>query len=188
VTDAEIVQRIRTGDPEGFPEMVRRYSGELYSLACSLVGNAADAEDVLQLAFVGALRGIERFQGRSSLRTWLYSIVANQASKVRRSKKVRRALSLDQPVGGEHGDGRVGIPDGVPHTRSPAPAVDGRLDVAVMLETLSPEHRDVIVLRELQQLSYDEIAETLGIPRGTVESRLFRARRALKERFSPETV
>ncbi|HEX8914999.1 MAG TPA: sigma-70 family RNA polymerase sigma factor [Humisphaera sp.] len=186
MTDSDLVQAIRAGDPAGFPELVRRYSGELYALACSLVGNAADAEDVLQQAFVGALRGIGRFQGRSQLRTWLYSIVANQASKARRSRRVRQALSIDAggtSAGGEGGSSGGG---GMPTVRSPAPAVDGRLDVDVMLDALSPEHREVIVLRELQNMTYDEIAAVLKVPRGTVESRLFRARRALKERFAEQ--
>jgi len=178
------VQRIRSNDPEGFRELLRLYADDLYGLAYSLLGNSADAEDVVQQACLGALNGIGKFEGRSSLRTWLSTIVANQALKIRRSKRVRQATSLDA---GDPGSGNGnGTQDGAPQVRSSTAAVDGRLDLTMMLDTLSAEHRAVIVLRELQQFTYEEIAETLGVPRGTVESRLFRARRALRERFANE--
>lgn len=187
LTEPDLVQHIRAGEPDAFRELVRRHSAELYRLAFSLVGNAADADDVVQQSFVGVLRGIDRFQGRSSLRTWLYTIVMNQASKTRRSRRVRQAVPLD--AGGliaAADDAARGGSGGLPAARPPNPAVDGRLDVAVMLDALSPEHREVIVMRELQNLTYEEMAAALGVPRGTVESRLFRARRTLRERFADQ--
>ena len=186
VTDSELVERIRSGEEAAFHEVVGRYSGEMYGLAFSLVGNAADAEDVVQQALLGAFQRIHSFENRSSLKTWLVSIVVNQSSKARRSQRVRRAVSLDGDgdaasgeaarAGGDGDGGALGV-------RPPAAAVDSRADVATMLGTLSPEYRDVIVLRELQRMSYDEIAQSLQIPRGTVESRLFRARRELRKKF-----
>ncbi|MDB5295778.1 MAG: sigma-70 family polymerase sigma factor, partial [Phycisphaerales bacterium] len=120
------------------------------------------------------------------LRTWLYTIVTNQASKARRSRRVRQAVPLDAGGFVAAADGRRGGSNGMPTARPPEPAVDGRLDVDVMLAALSPEHREVLVLRELQGLTYDEIAEALGVPRGTVESRLFRARRAMRDKFADQ--
>ncbi len=186
VTDSDLVERIRRGDEAAFQEMVGRYSGELFGLAFSLLGNAADAEDVVQQSFLGAFQRINSFENRSSLKTWLVSIVVNQSSKARRSKRVRRAVSLDG--GGDATSGEAaranGDDAGALGVRPPSAAVDSRADVATMLETLSPEFRDVIVLRELQRMTYDEIAESLRIPRGTVESRLFRARRDLRKKFA----
>jgi RNA polymerase sigma-70 factor, ECF subfamily len=181
VTDSDLVERIRRGDEGAFHEMVGRYSGEMFGLAFSLLGNAADAEDVVQQALLGAFQRINSFENRSSLKTWLISIVVNQASKARRSNRVRRAVSLDG--GGDAASGEAartnGDHDGALGVRPPSAAVDSRADVTTMLEALS-----VIVLRELQRMSYDEIAQSLQIPRGTVESRLFRARRDLRKKFA----
>ena len=187
VTDSDLVERIRRGDEAAFQEMVGRHSGELFGLAFSLLGNAADAEDVVQQAFLGAFQRINSFENRSSLKTWLVSIVVNQSSKARRSKRVRRAVSLDgggDATSGEAAHARANGDDAALGVRPPSAAVDSRADVTTMLETLSPEYRDVIVLRELQRMTYDEIAESLQIPRGTVESRLFRARRDLRKKFA----
>jgi len=184
-TDCDLVERIRRGDEAAFDEMVGRYSGEMFGLAFSLLGNAADAEDVVQQALLGAFQRINSFENRSSLKTWLVSIVVNQSSKARRSKRVRRAVSLDS--GGDAASGEPasvhGGHDPALGVRPPSAAVDSRADVTTMLQTLPPEYRDVIVLRELQRMSYDEIAQSLRIPRGTVESRLFRARRDLRKKF-----
>ena len=152
-------------DEAAFHELVDRYANEMYRLAVSLVGNATDAEDVVQEAFSGAFQAMPNFEGRSSVRTWLSRILVKQAAKWCRRRKVRRTVALDAAAPG------------------PNPEQGLRIDVLGSLETLSPEHREVIALREFQGMSYEEIAEVLGVPRGTVESRLFRARQELKERL-----
>jgi len=174
--DAELLQRLRRGDAAAFKEMVDQFSDELFGLAYSLTGNAADAEDVLQQTFLGAFRRIGSFEGRSSIKTWLVRIVANQASKARRSRRIRRAVPIDE---------RLATLDGAPapHVSSSEARIDSRLDLTAMLEQLSPEHREVLVLREVQGMSYEEISKALKLPRGTVESRLFRARQDLRRRF-----
>ena len=182
VSDSEPLTKPRIGAPADLQDLVRKHSRELYGLAYSLTGNAADAEDVVQQALVGALRGISSYEGRSSLKTWLYTIVINQASKTRRSLRLRRASPLEAgeiPDSAARGSGK-----GAVHNGNSTAAVDHQLDVTTMLEALSHEHREVMVLREMHQMSYEEIAEALAIPRGTVESRLFRARRFLREKFS----
>ena len=143
-----------------------RHSDRLYRLAVTLVGNAADAEDVLQETLVGAYRGMGRFEGRSSVKTWLTKILWVQSAKMRRQKRRRSSESLvsaaDLSVeGGERG-------------------VENQIDLAAALKQLSREHRDVLVLREYEQMSYEEIAAVLEVPRGTVESRLHRARGELR--------
>ena len=175
-SDVELVRRIRGGDESAFRLLVDRHAASLYGLACHALGSAADAEDVLQETFLGAFQRLSAFEGRSSVKTWLVRILLNHASKLRRSKRVRKAASLQE--NSEDVSQSAG-----PTFRSPAAAVESRIDVSAMLDTLSSEHREIVVLRELQQLSYDEIAEVLRIPRGTVESRLFRARQELKKRF-----
>jgi len=173
--EADLVRRARTGEEAAWHEIVDRYGAHLYRLAFSMVGNAPEAEDVLQETFAGALRNLSSFEGRSSLKTWLSRILVRQAARSHRSRSRHKAAPLDSPAG---------VSPGSVMDRPAAPAQnrsDARMDVLAALEALSPEHREVIILRELQGMTYEEIAEVLGVPRGTVESRLFRARQILKE-------
>jgi len=176
-TDQDLVERARRGDQTAAHEIVDRYATELYRLAVSMVGNAADAEDVLQETFAGAFRSLPSFEGRSSLKTWLTRILVRQAARCHRSRGARKALSLDELSEAS----RAALAGGKPNPSTDD--LDIRMDVLSALDTLSPEHREVVVLRELQEMSYQEIADVLGLPQGTVESRLFRARRQLAERL-----
>lgn len=173
--DTLLLRQLQSGDPASLDALYRTYGDRLFALAYSLLGRRpehyADAEDILQEALLGALKSAPRFEGRSSLSTWLSRIVANQVLAFRRYRKVRRADAFDEATTRPESD----------------PDNSARLDVEKMLAALSEEHRDVIVLRELQGLSYEEISQVLGIPKGTVESRLFRARQALRDKF-PEFV
>ncbi len=179
--DLELVHSAARGDGRAFHELVDRHAPRLYRMAVSLCGNAADAEDVLQEAFTGAYRGLGRFEARSSVKTWLSRILVTQAALWRRRGRGRRDVmpltSLTRP--GEEG-GELPIPAPGP---GPAAEVDYRIDLRAALQTLSPEHREVVTLREIDGLSYEEIARVLGVPRGTVESRLHRARAELRERL-----
>ena len=173
--DLDLLNRARQGDAGAFHALVDRHAKTLFGLAYSLLGNTADAEDVLQETLLGAYKHIGQFQGRASVKTWLTKILVRQVSKVYRSRRVRRAESL--------ADAEEQNLD-PPSPRGGSVNVDRRVDVQAMLQTLSEEHREIVALRELQGLSYDEIAEVLAIPQGTVESRLHRARQQLKARFA----
>jgi RNA polymerase sigma-70 factor, ECF subfamily len=176
------VRSAAKGDGRAFHELVDRHAPRLYRMAVSLCGNAADAEDVLQEAFTGAYRGLGRFEARSSVKTWLSRILVTQAALWRRRGRGRReVLSLTSLAGPQEEEGtEVPVPaagDG------PAAEAGYRLDLRAALQTLSPDHREVVTLREIDGLSYEEIARVLGVPRGTVESRLHRARAELRERL-----
>ena len=175
-TDSELLTRARRGDADAYQDILDRYADGLYRLAYALLGNAADAEDALQETLLGAFRGIERFEGRASLKTWLSRILVKQAARRRRSRKRSAAL----PLHGLAGEG-ASPADGSPSGREGTVAL--RMDVLAALDALGPHHREVVALREFQGMSYDEIAGALGVPRGTVESRLFRARQVLRERL-----
>ena len=176
-TDWELLKRAQEGDSSAFHHLVDRYAQTLFGLAFSLLRDAADAEDVVQETFLGAWKGMRSFEGRSSVKTWLIRIAVRQAVKRTRYRQRRRAVSLeDQPEALERGFPVVG-------TAPSAKAVDMRLDILDALEALSPEHRVAVVLRELEGMTYEEIAQALDIPQGTVESRLFRARQELRERL-----
>jgi RNA polymerase sigma-70 factor (ECF subfamily) len=170
--DSSLLAQLRAGDPRSLDGLLRLHGDRLHALAYSLLGHRPelrrDAEDIVQETLLGALKSAPRFEGRSSLHTWLCRILYNQVALLHRSRKVRRTDALPEAL------------------ESHDPDPDARLDVQRMLAALSEEHRTIIVLRELEGLSYDEIAEQLSIPRGTVESRLFRARQALKDKFAPK--
>lgn len=167
--DSELIQYAQGGDTHAFELLVDRYAPPLFALAYSLLGNAADAEDVLQETLIGAYRGIAKFEGRASVKTWLTKILVRQVARLHRSRKNRRPASLEELD--------------IAHSGAEAKA-DEKMDIQQMLGALSEEHREVMVLREIEGLSYEEMADVLDVPRGTVESRLHRARQALKERFS----
>ena len=165
-TDRELVSRARHGDPSAFHQLVDRYGGPLFALAVRLVGNAADAQDVMQEVLAGAFRGIGSFRHECSVKTWLTQILVRQAARHRREQN-RYKLHVQNQSQADRTPGQD--------------RADIRMDLAEALTSLSPEHREVIVLRELEGLSYEEIAAVLKVPRGTVESRLFRARRELQD-------
>jgi len=172
-SDAQLVRRARRGDDSAFHELVDRHAGRLFGLAVSLLGNSADAEDVLQETLAGAVRGLGGFRGHASVKTWLTRILVNKVARLRRSQRLRRAAPLEEAIEAPQGDPPTGA--------TATGRADIRMDVAAVLTRLSEQHRAVILLREMQQMSYEEMADALGVPRGTVESRLFRARQRLKE-------
>jgi RNA polymerase sigma-70 factor (ECF subfamily) len=174
-TDLELLKSAQHGSDSAFGELMERHSARLFRLAFSLMGNASDVDDVLQETFLGALKGVRSFREKSSVKTWFTRILINQIARHRRYWRVRNAgrpMSADAEaiLNGEFLPAR-------------ADGTEIQMDVAQMLQTLSPEHRIIVTLREMDGLSYEEIAETLEIPVGTVESRLFRARQELRQRL-----
>ena len=165
-TDLELVQRARHGDLDAFHDLVDRHAGYLCGLAASLVGNAADAEDAVQETLAGAFRGLRGFREQAAVKTWLTGILVRQAAMHFRRGRFRGWRRLDA------------APE--PTVAPAAHKADVGMDVRAAILALRPEHREVIVLREMQGFSYEEIAQALGVPPGTVESRLFRARKELQ--------
>jgi RNA polymerase sigma-70 factor (ECF subfamily) len=178
ISDLELVRTAAGGDGAAFHRLVDRHADDLYRLALSLSRTAHDAEDVLQETFTGAFRGLQKFNGQSSVKTWLHRILMRQAARVwNRASGSRKMQPLASPDAQD-----VRPYSGAPSANKTA-RVDQKLDLAEVLETLDEDHREVIVLRELNQMSYAEIAEALGVPQGTVESRLHRARKQLRTKL-----
>jgi RNA polymerase sigma-70 factor (ECF subfamily) len=142
----------------------------LYALACRLAGQGADAEDVVQEAMMAAFRAVGSFRHQSSLKTWLTRILIRKAAEHFRRRRRKRWLFFRPPERLED------------ETAGPDPGV--RLDVRAAVLALRPEFREVLVMREFEGFSYDEMARELHVPRGTIESRLFRARQELRVRLS----
>ncbi len=172
-SDLELVRRVRHGDDAAFRRVVDIYGPRLYLLAMAMLGNREDAQDAVQETFVGAFRGLRGFQGRSTVKTWLTRILMNNVADLRRRKHLRKTLSLDDAPE------QLGSPSARRETE--AGRADVRMDVTAVVGRLPQDQREVIVLREMQGMTYEAIAAVLGVPRGTVESRLFRARQKLKE-------
>ena len=169
----ELVRLVRQGDEAAYRRVVDIHGPRLYLLAMSMLGNREDAQDVVQETFVGAFRGLRGFQGRSTVKTWLTRILMNNVADLRRRRHLRKTLPLDEAAE------QLGAP--LARRVTETGRADMRMDIAAVIGRLPEEHRTVIVLREMQGMTYEEIAAALGVPRGTVESRLFRARQKLKE-------
>ena len=146
-----------------------------------MIGNTTDAQDIVQETLLAAFQGMAKFEGRSQVKTWLVSILVRQVALSRRQKAQRKTTSLDAMREADEVSGARTSSKAEPAVASAVAGIDARLDLMEAMATLSDEHREVVVLRELCGLTYDEIAELLGVPRGTVESRLFRARQMLRE-------
>jgi RNA polymerase sigma-70 factor (ECF subfamily) len=179
--DAALVSRVRRGDIDAFDEIVRRYEHRIVNYVRAMVSRSVEAEDVAQEVFLRAFKSLRTFRGRSSFKTWLYQIATNTA----RTHGARRGRRVEDAVGTLDGEGADGPPPAVsPEDLEARILLRDRLDRA--LAQLPADQRDVIVLRDVEGFEYLEIARMLGIPIGTVESRIFRGRARLRELLRPE--
>ncbi len=176
MTEKELVRAAAGGDESAFSELVRIYENKAYHLALRMVSNPEDAYDVAQDAFLAAWRGLPSFRGESGFSTWLYRLVSNAAiDHLRRTKHQRGNVSLDDE------ELNLDAPDDSPTPQEAAEENDLKQAVAAGLRELSDDHRTVLVMREVQELSYEEIAESLQLDLGTVKSRISRARTHLRK-------
>ncbi len=184
-SDQKLVERAQKGDKDAFEILVRRYQGKAFGIAVGMLHDSEAARDVVQDAFLKAYRHIGRFQGGSSFYTWFYRIVVNLSiDHIRRrgrSARIEYDDGIARPEIGEQ-KGTDLAPRYV--DSNPDRALARRRlaeEIARSVESLPPKHRAVIILREYEGLSYKEIADVLGIAKGTVMSRLFHARKRLQE-------
>lgn len=176
MTVEELVRAAAGGDEDAFAELVRLHEKKVYHLALKMCGNAEDASDVAQEAFLSAWKGLPNFRGEAGFATWLYRLTSNAAiDLLRRSRKQRGEVSLDDE------DTGINPVDGDLSLQERAEASELREAVTAGLAELSEDHRQALVLREIQELSYEEIAAALGVDLGTVKSRISRARGALRK-------
>jgi RNA polymerase sigma-70 factor (ECF subfamily) len=180
--DAELVERLRKGDSKALDELFRRHRDAAYGIAYRLLGNAEDALDVVQEAFIHVLRGIGAFRGQSTFRTWLYRIVTHAALDYRRWRAVRATGSLDVETALEPAAKGPAKPSPVEE----AATNDLRKAIEKALANVSDRNRAALVLYAIEGMSYQEIAQVLDISIGTVMSRIFNARQRLKELLASE--
>ena len=172
--DLELTRRSQAGDTEAFGELVTKYRVRIFTMVCGMVRNEHDAWDLAQEGFLKAWHSIHLFKGRSSFYTWLYSITFNLTIYSLRRQGRRVEVELNDA-----------IPSSLPGPRVHYQRSEIREQVNAALAKLSPQHRAVVVLKDLEELQYSEIAEVLHLSMGTVMSRLFYGRKKLQSMLRP---
>ena len=180
--ETSLVTGLREGDAQAYEDLILRYQQPVFGLICRLLGSSAEASDITQEVFLKIFRNISSFRERSSLRTWIYRIAVNEAYNHRRWFSRHRRREID-----------AGTEPGSPAATCPAPgpnpfdlAVNGetRTLVEAALAQLNPNFRAVVVLRDIEDFAYEEIAAILQISLGTVKSRILRGRESLRHILS----
>ena len=180
--DDESIAAVRGGDQKAFGDLVLKYQDRLFNSLTQLMGSPEDAQDITQEALVQAYLKLDTFQGNSAFYTWLYRIAFNLAMSHARK---RRPIAIGE--GSDHAPGR---PEPVDHQQTPQEQMvtQEQIDsVQSAIASLASEHREIVVLREIEGFDYEQIASVLDIPIGTVRSRLFRARMQLKSMLATAT-
>ncbi|MEO6971106.1 MAG: sigma-70 family RNA polymerase sigma factor [Chthoniobacterales bacterium] len=182
VPELDLVKQAQAGKTEAFDQLVSRYRTRVFGMIYNMVHNEQDAWDLAQDSFLKAWKSIARFRGQSSFYTWIYRIVMNVTIDWLRKKQVRGGgAEFDDAIQLKEIDPAsrtVPHADALPHERMEHKEIRNRIDAAIA--QLSPEHRAVILMKEIDDMQYHEIAESLGCSIGTVMSRLFYARKKLQ--------
>ncbi|MEY2880165.1 MAG: hypothetical protein RLZZ15_2545 [Verrucomicrobiota bacterium] len=188
--DHDLVTRFKGGDQAAFDLMVSRYWDRIYSMVHQLLRNQQDAEEVTQDAFIRAHRGLANFRGDSAFSTWLYQIATNLARNrywYWWRRKRDKSLPFDAPLGVDN-DLTLAevIPADAPTPGDLAVTAEFVDRIAEVMDTLSAKHREILVMRNVKNLSYEEIARILDISVGTVKSRIARARESLRGKLGED--
>lgn len=174
--DLILVERCKAGDQRAYNDLINGYKRQIFSLIYRMVGNAADAEDLAQDTFIKAFRSIRLYDSKYPFHTWLFKIAHNTAIDFLRANK-HAAMTIDDS------ENPIEIEDQGPSLEEKAEHFSQKEVIERQLSSLPPPYREILVLRHQQELSYEEIAQTLEIPIGTVKVRLFRAREIMKDKL-----
>jgi RNA polymerase sigma-70 factor, ECF subfamily len=189
--EAAVVEQLKAGSEEAFGWLISRYQQPLYSLIYRILPNPGDAADITQEVFVKVFRGISRFQGEASLRTWIYRIALHEALNQRRwwSRHSKREVTIEGNDAGQGEEQHAGIIETLVDQQESPFEMAAHAEVAARVEAALREvpepFRTVVVLRDIEGFGYEEIAEILDANLGTVKSRLMRGRAHLKSRLTP---
>ena len=189
--DDILVKQSGKGDLDAFEQLVKRYQNKIYNLACRFLGNRVDAYDLAQETFIRFYQSLPRFRGESSLMTWLYRITVNVCRDELRRQKRRNIVFVgfaeDKKADTENNNVYKNyLHAGVSSPEEILERKEFCSKVQLCLYSLPEKYRLILVMREIQGMSYEEIAETLQCPRGTVKSRLYSARQVFRKKFKWE--
>ena len=183
--DLRLVESLREGSEWAYEELLTRFQQPVYTLALRLLNNQSEACDVVQEVFLKVFRNVGNFRGRSTLKTWIYRITVNEAHNARRWFFLHRHREVDLDANpNETRDWKESIPD---NSRSPFDVAFDReqhVMIEAALNRINPIFRESVVLRDITDMSYEEIAGVLGVSLGTVKSRILRGREALREELA----
>jgi len=189
--DAKLVAAAKAGDAQAFRTLVEQNQGRLFAVAFGMLRDRDEAMDVVQDALIKAHRKLADFEGNAAFSTWLYRICVNLCIDKKRSQARRKSVDLDEARSHELSDDTLyadaEITPKISGTNPLKNMADSELGAQIgkALATLTDEHRAVLLLREVEGMSYEEIAESLGVPKGTVMSRLFHARKNMQKELRP---
>lgn len=178
-SDADLASKAKRGNIDAFGELVERYKERAYMIALGFVGSPDDAMDLSQEAFVKAFKGMRTFKDGADFYPWFYAVLRNTCFNFLRRRKTRRESSLDAAQ--EYG---FDVADVAPDPSTTLERKEMRALVRAEIDKLAPVHKEILLLRHFELLSYKEMADVLGCPIGTVMSRLYAARQALKVRLT----
>jgi len=183
-SDIQLVERCRAGDMEAYSALVRRHQDRVLNVIYRFVSDYEDARDIAQEVFIKAYRGLSSFEGKAQFGTWVYRIAVNAAiSHARKKSRRKPALSLSAEDDEGHNPGDP--PDTSEEPSRVLDAKERRALIERAIDSLDPDHRAVVVLKDIEGYDYEEIADMIGCPKGTVKSRLHRARMELREKLKP---
>ena len=183
LTDHSLVERCRSSDDAAFSEVVARYKAKIYNYLYRMTGSADDAEDLTQEVFIRMYTSIDSFRGQSSLNTWLFRIAGNLCiDRFRRARNRAAAYSLDAPAGDD--DLASEVPDTTYEPHRMLENAEMAEQIQMALSKLPDKLRSTLLLHDIEGLPYEEIAQVVGCPLGTVKSRLFNARIQLRQHLA----
>ena len=182
--DSELVSLCKKGDLGAFEALVQRHQKRMFNIAYRMLGDYDEAANIVQDTFLSAYRGIKDFAEKARFSTWLYTILVNHSRnrlKQLRARRLHEPFSLDDPLLSDSGQIKIEPASSEPSALEGLEKKDIQEKVQQCISRLDSEFREVIVLRDMQGFSYEDISDMLRIPEGTVKSRLFRARESLKD-------
>jgi RNA polymerase sigma-70 factor (ECF subfamily) len=182
--DRKFVASCQEGDINAFEVLVRRHQKRMLNIAYRIIGSYDEACEIVQEAFISAYKNIKGFKGKAKFATWLYAICINLSKnrlKQLQTRRYREAYSTNDPIVTPDGEIKGDPPSSEPSALDRLEARDVQQQVQGCINVLDAEFREVLILRDIQGFSYDEISAMLKVPEGTVKSRLFRAREAVKD-------
>jgi RNA polymerase sigma-70 factor (ECF subfamily) len=179
--ESVLIRKAKNGDVHAFENLIEIHRKRVYNIALKMLHNQEDAYDITQEVFIRVFKSMKEFREEASFSTWIYRITKNACLDELRKRKNKATVSLDEDLETEDGAIKRQVEDCSPGPDALYESMELRDIVRTAIELLSDEHKFVIILRDLQGFSYEEIAKVLECPEGTVKSRINRARKALKE-------